>query len=196
MGLDLVRACRATCPTQRTLGLPTSAAALQFLQCRMCKDCPVNEIPPKPWDPPISLQYPTTFRSQVVRVNMLPARNCARKSPSQQVVPRDCSRARSGKITCCSTTQWPSDSASKTDPTGAPAPTYLANSTLETFSQGKVPLASSSCMACHGNAVSLPAEPLRQHRGQQGLQPIGLHVHPGKGTANALTPRAGLSAPT
>jgi hypothetical protein len=33
-------------------------------------------------------------------------------------------------------------------------PTFLANSTLETYSQGKVPLASSSCMACHGNAVS------------------------------------------
>ena len=50
-------------------------------------------------------------------------------------------------------TQWPSEFDSKTDPLGAPAPTYLANSTLETFSQGKVPLASSSCMACHGNAV-------------------------------------------
>ena len=54
-------------------------------------------------------------------------------------------------------TQWPSDFASKTDPLGAPAPTYLANSTLETFSQGKVPLASSSCMACHGNAVDFQA---------------------------------------
>jgi hypothetical protein len=50
-------------------------------------------------------------------------------------------------------TQWPSEFDSPTDPLGAPAPTYLANSTLETFSQGKVPLASSSCMACHGNAV-------------------------------------------
>jgi len=36
----------------------------------------------------------------------------------------------------------------------APAPTFLANSTLETYSQGDVPLASSSCMACHGNATS------------------------------------------
>jgi hypothetical protein len=30
----------------------------------------------------------------------------------------------------------------------------MANSTLETFSQGEVPQASSSCMACHGNATS------------------------------------------
>jgi len=36
----------------------------------------------------------------------------------------------------------------------APTPTVLANSTLETYSQGDVPLASSSCMACHGNATS------------------------------------------
>ena len=52
------------------------------------------------------------------------------------------------------TTQWPSDFASKTDPTGAPAPTYLANTTLETYSQGRTPLASSSCMACHNNATT------------------------------------------
>ena len=41
----------------------------------------------------------------------------------------------------------------------APAPTYLANSTLETYSQGTVPQASSSCMACHGNAVSYQRAP-------------------------------------
>jgi hypothetical protein len=41
----------------------------------------------------------------------------------------------------------------------APAPTYLANSTLETYSQGTEPLASSSCMACHGNAVSQQVRP-------------------------------------
>jgi hypothetical protein len=52
------------------------------------------------------------------------------------------------------TTQWPSDAKSKTDCNGAPTPTYLANTTLETYSQGRVPLASSSCMACHGNATT------------------------------------------
>ncbi len=40
------------------------------------------------------------------------------------------------------------------DMTCSPAPTYFANSTLETYSQGEIPLASSSCIACHGNAVS------------------------------------------
>jgi hypothetical protein len=69
-------------------------------------------------------------------------------------------------------TQWPSDfncarkkaSEAGPDPNTdlvkepdmncAPAPTFLANSTLETYSQGDSPLASSSCMACHGNATS------------------------------------------
>jgi hypothetical protein len=40
------------------------------------------------------------------------------------------------------------------DMTCSPAPSFLANSTLETYSQGDVPLASSSCIACHSNAVS------------------------------------------
>jgi hypothetical protein len=35
----------------------------------------------------------------------------------------------------------------------SPAPTFMANSTLETYSQGEIPQASSSCIACHGNAV-------------------------------------------
>ena len=39
------------------------------------------------------------------------------------------------------------------DMTCSPAPTFMANSTLETYSQGEVPIASSSCIACHGNAV-------------------------------------------
>jgi hypothetical protein len=68
------------------------------------------------------------------------------------------------------TTQWPSsfncvqevqklenegkDLITVVDPTCAPAPTYLANTTLETYSQGRTPLASSSCMACHGNATT------------------------------------------
>ena len=77
---------------------------------------------------------------------------------------------------------------SKTDPNGAPAPVYLANSTLETFSQGKVPLASSSCMACHGNAVSYQSTDPPSFPGRQGIQPIGLHVHPRKGAVNFHDP--------
>ena len=58
-------------------------------------------------------------------------------------------------------TQWPTNGASKTDPTGLPAPTYLANTTLETYIQGKIPQSSSNCIACHNNATTLhvPATP-------------------------------------
>ena len=139
-------------PDAEDVGTPNIRGRYSFFNPD-CKDCPVNEIPPKPWDPPVSLQYPTSFRSQVVRVNMLPAE--VRKEVAD--LNKSFRALLSGTVWenyVLLATQWPSDTFSKTDPTGAPAPTYLANSTLETFSQGKVALASSSCMACHGNAVS------------------------------------------
>ena len=51
-------------------------------------------------------------------------------------------------------TQWPTNAQSKTDPTGVPAPSFLANTTLETYIQGEIKQTSSSCMACHNNATS------------------------------------------
>ena len=56
-------------------------------------------------------------------------------------------------------TQWPSApqpncQISAANPLGNPAPLFLANATLETYIQGTVPQASSSCMACHGNAAT------------------------------------------
>jgi hypothetical protein len=76
-------------------------------------------------------------------------------------------------------TQWPSDFnctnlkvdfQRQPDMTCSPAPTFFANSTLETYSQARdqrgvlpedqgVPLATSSCIACHGNAVSFQKNP-------------------------------------
>ena len=47
-------------------------------------------------------------------------------------------------------TMWPTD---PTQPIGAPAPTFLANTTLETYIQGTVPNVSSSCIHCHSNAT-------------------------------------------
>ena len=40
-----------------------------------------------------------------------------------------------------------------TDPTGNPAPAFLANTTLETYIQGRVPQVSSNCTGCHNNAT-------------------------------------------
>jgi hypothetical protein len=124
-----------------------------------CPACTSNDTPLKPWDPPLSLKFPTSFRSQVIRKVMLP----------EPVLNEVAELNRSFRAILKGTvwehyvllaTQWPSEFESKTDPLGAPAPTYLANSTLETFSQGKVPLASSSCMACHGNAVDFQRAPV------------------------------------
>ena len=52
------------------------------------------------------------------------------------------------------------------DMTCSPAPTFFANSTLETYSQGDIPLASSSCIACHGNAVSFQTRPSNPKSGE------------------------------
>lgn len=133
-----------------------------------CKQCRVNQTPPDPWDPPASLKFHSNFKSQVVRVSMLP------KPVADEVAELNRSFRAILKGTVWENyillaTQWPSDFKCThqtdpkkiTDPNCAPAPTYLANSTLETYSQGKVPLASSSCMACHGNATTQhdPATP-------------------------------------
>jgi hypothetical protein len=120
---------------------------------RDCKGCEANATPPKPWHPPASLKFPTSYRSQVVRIKMVPTHVLKEVDELNQSF-RKILKGTVWENYILLTTQWPSDFESKTDPTGAPAPTYLANSTLETYSQGKVPLASSSCMACHGNAVS------------------------------------------
>ncbi len=51
-------------------------------------------------------------------------------------------------------TQWPTNASSRIDPTGVPAPSFLANTTLESYIQGEVKQTSSSCMACHNNATT------------------------------------------
>lgn len=46
-------------------------------------------------------------------------------------------------------TQFPSDVTSASDPAGVPRPAFLANTTMETYLQGTVPVASSNCAGCH-----------------------------------------------
>jgi hypothetical protein len=132
--------------------------------------CPVNEVPPRPWDPvPANeLKFRNSFNSQITRVVPLTDDVKDMNKKFQAIL-----AGTVWKNYMLLSTQWPSDffCAGKKNPpndplnpntdfhkqpdmTCAPAPTYLANSTLETYSQGTVPLASSSCMACHGNATS------------------------------------------
>jgi hypothetical protein len=135
---------------------------------------PVNETPPRPWEPKpsLGLKFDGTFRSQIVRMTPLFEETKKMNKKFQEIL-----RGTVWENYMLLSTQWPSDfrcAGKKASDPGpdpntdlekepdmncAPAPTFLANSTLETYSQGKVPLASSSCMACHGNATSYQLSP-------------------------------------
>lgn len=141
-----------------------------FFNANCGNDCPaVNDTPPQPWDPDTSLQFTGPYRSQVVRTKILPGPVIDEVAKLNEAF-RGILKGTVWENYELLTTQWPSDFncvlqvqglekdkknlMSVVDPTCAPAPTYLANTTLETYSQGRVPLASSSCMACHGNATT------------------------------------------
>ncbi len=115
--------------------------------------CPVNQTPARPWDPRVQ-PFPNGFKSQITRV--IPVTNDVVKinALSQSVAGIKGTVWENYMLV---STQWPTDFQNKVDLTGVPAPTYLANTTLETFSQGEIPLASSSCIACHLNATTHPA---------------------------------------
>jgi hypothetical protein len=133
-------------------GLPPGAK-LNFFN-PACASCPVNTPPPKPWDPNQTL--PPEKRSQVKRV--IPIDDATKALNAQW----------QGWLKAVNTnsvwqyyelvsTQWPTNpQAPLTGPnaTGAPAPPFLANATLETYIQGKVPNVSSSCIMCHNNATT------------------------------------------
>ncbi len=117
--------------------------------------CPLNQPPPRPWDPNVQ-PFPNGFRSQVARVIPLTADVDTLNSDFQGIL-----KGTVWQNYMLISTQWPANASSKTDPTGAPAPTYLGNSTLETYIQGKIPGSSSNCILCHNNATTLhvPATP-------------------------------------
>ncbi|WP_257387495.1 hypothetical protein [Tahibacter caeni] len=113
-----------------------------------CSGCAVNEPPPRPWNPNAQ-PFPNGFTSQIVRVTPITAATVALTDAFTGLL--------AGTVWqnyLLVSTQWPTDPQSKTDPNGVPAPMYLANSTLETYIQGTVPQASSSCTNCHGNAAA------------------------------------------
>jgi hypothetical protein len=119
--------------------------------------CPQNEAPPQPWDPSVD-PMPGGFHSQIVRATTYPPE--ARASSAQWNGQfRAAVKGSVWQNYQLITTQWPTDSANKIDPNGVPFPVFAANSTMETYVQGNVPQASSSCMSCHGNAASMSGKP-------------------------------------
>jgi hypothetical protein len=163
-------------PTQEDVDKHTTAGPYSFYDPK-CKpsDCPVNQVPAGPWDPdPLGwAPFPASpaFRSQIVRTG--PSSGELFQDDDVAVLNKLFHDWKQIKGTVWEhydliTTQWPSSfpcsfkkhPGSLPDPTCTPFPTFLANSTLETFSQplhdGGVPLATSSCISCHNNATTNP----------------------------------------
>ncbi|MBL4773742.1 MAG: hypothetical protein JKX98_09150 [Alcanivoracaceae bacterium] len=114
-----------------------------------CGDCTaVNTPPPRPWDP----ATPHTQPSQIERVIPIDAPTIALNTSYQTAL----KTAVPGSVWAnyeLVSTQWPTDPNSVSDPTGVPAPTFLANTTLESYIQGSIRQISSSCIQCHNNAA-------------------------------------------
>jgi len=148
-----------------------------------CKDnCPVvNATPPRQFwepDPALKLKFKDAkFKSQIVRE--IPLTDAAK---NMNKIFQSMLHGTIWENYMLLSTQWPSrtnkangctglhspnpeepipntDFQKQPDMNCSPAPTFLANSTLETYSQGEIPIASSSCIACHGNAVSFQPGP-------------------------------------
>lgn len=109
----------------------------------------INKPPPRPWDPDKQDKEPT----QVVRLIPLTKETIKLNEKYHQLL-RKFNADTVWQNYILISTQWPTAPTSSTDNTGAPAPQFLGNTTLETYIQGKVPNVSSSCMECHNNATT------------------------------------------
>ncbi len=153
----------ANVPTQ---GQPIPAGAAYNFFIPDCTDCnAVNQPPPQPWDPHVQPVTADSGKSQVMRVIPIPDATVSMNGQVQAILggtvwqnyelvstqwPTNASGATPGEPTADN--GW-CDALDATDKSGVPAPSFLANTTLETYIQGTVPQASSSCINCHLNAT-------------------------------------------
>lgn len=121
--------------------------------------CPPNQIPPRPWNP----TQVSSFHTQVVRNDLfnLPiyaSSAAARDADAQKLLAGVNPKSVWQNYELIST-MWPTNpgvcAAAPGDPLGTPAPTFLANTTLETYVQRAPPQpnVSSQCIECHNNAT-------------------------------------------
>lgn len=155
-----------------------------------CEGCnKANVPPPRPWDPHLEPVQDNRLKTQVKRVISI--------TPDQQEVARTVNEKAHGLLEGTVwthyeliSTQWPVDpeisdenqrqtpsesnrwcrAIDPTDEDGRPAPEFLANTTLETFIQGKTPMVSSSCITCHRQATLAPGT--RSKDGSQHSDPF------------------------
>lgn len=121
--------------------------------------CKPNVIPPRPWDP----AQVSTFHSQIVRENLfnLPiyASSAAARDADAKALLKGVNPKSVWQNYELISTMWPTNpgncAAVPGDPLGTPAPTFLANTTLETYLQMTPPQpnVSSQCIECHNNAT-------------------------------------------
>ncbi|GLQ87158.1 hypothetical protein ISS98_22060 [Dyella flagellata] len=131
-----------------TKGQAATLAAYNFFDPH-CKNCAVNQPPPRPWNPGNRYTKPSQVERVIPITTEAQQLNAAYHQALAAAVP-DSVWLNYELVS----TQWPTDAQSKTDPTGVPAPSFLANATLESYIQGHVKQTSSSCMACHNNATT------------------------------------------
>jgi hypothetical protein len=166
-------------PTLADLKKPKLSGPYNFYNVDDKDPSHVNQVPDGPWDPlkmspPWDPDHPSSFKSQIVRTGAF-----GPDFDDVGVLNAVFQKYLQGTVWAnyeLITTQWPSDSgcARQTDfdtlpdSTCVPFPPFLANSTLETFSQSmpvarngvalasssSVPLATSSCISCHNNATT------------------------------------------
>ena len=116
-----------------------------------CTGCPVNQPLPPPWNPDVR-----AAPSQITRVIPIDSATRALNAEWQGRL-RGVNGRSVWQFYELVSTQWPTaPGASLGGPTpmGNPAPQFLANTTLETYIQGRVPNVSSSCIGCHNNATT------------------------------------------
>ncbi len=202
-----------------------------FFSVKCKADCPTeNATPPFPWDPDPALELrfrkDDSFKSQIVREtpltdaaknmnavfhSMLPANNVwqnymllSTQWPSAFAI--HCTGLQSQNVPDPKT-----DFFKQPDMTCSPAPTYLANSTLETYSQADKPADSkadsmasppgfSGGASRHVQLHRLPQQRrgLPENRIESGgrqtePEPVGFHVHAGKGAVGGPAPSIAIS---
>lgn len=159
-----------------------------FFSVNCTDDCPVNETPPRQfWQPQYRLHLSfedSKFKSQIVREAPL-----THATRNMNTIFQSMLQDSVWKNYMLVNTQWPSlftgctalhsqssaepapntDFLKQPDMNCSPAPTFMANSTLETYSQGEIPQASSSCIGCHGNAVGFQTGASNQKPGEMRL---------------------------
>jgi len=128
-------------------GEPIDKAHYNFFN-KSCTTCQVNQPPPRPWNP----NTPYTQPTQVMRVIPLTDSTKRLNATYQALLKKNYPGTVWANYELIST-QWPTNAKNPIDPTGNPAPTFLANATMETYIQGRVPKGSSSCMDCHNDAT-------------------------------------------